>query len=103
MEDLKEENGKCKEEYDEKLAACEALISSERAKLEEAEARFNMEQVSVNESLSLTKGDLTATQEKLMDVVKQNDELRGHNTGASIFSSASQLKMVCTDVLMACT
>ena len=49
--------------------------------MEEAEAKFNMQLVSLTENLSLNKTDLTATQEKLMDVVKHNDELRGFNIG----------------------
>lgn len=56
-------------------------IDAEKSKLEEAEAKFNMQLVSLTENLSYNKTDLTATQEKLMDVVKHNDELRGFNLG----------------------
>lgn len=56
-------------------------VAAERTKMEESDARFNMQLVSLTENLSLNKTDLTATQEKLMDVVKHNDELRGFNIG----------------------
>ena len=59
----------------------QAKIDAEKSKLEEAEAKFNMQLVSLTENLSYNKTDLTATQEKLMDVVKHNDELRGFNLG----------------------
>lgn len=63
------------------LATMETSLSAEKAKMEELEAKFNMQLVSLSENLSLNKADLTATQEKLMDVVKHNDELRGINLG----------------------
>lgn len=81
VDEAKLESQKGRQQSEDKLTTVEAMLVAERAKLEETEARFNMEQVSVNESLSLTKADLTATQEKLMDVVKHNDELRGLNIG----------------------
>ena len=67
------------------LESLQQTLNAERSKMEESEARFNMQLVSLTENLSLNKADLTATQEKLMDVVKQNDDLRGTNLGEHYF------------------
>ncbi|XP_067928545.1 early endosome antigen 1-like [Watersipora subatra] len=67
------------EKAQDNLRILEAALAAEKSKMEEAEAGFNMQLVSLTENLSLNKTDLTATQEKLMDVVKHNDELRGFN------------------------
>lgn len=69
------------EKAQDNLRILEAALATEKSKMEEAEAGFNMQLVSLTENLSLNKTDLTATQEKLMDVVKHNDELRGFNIG----------------------
>jgi len=47
--------------------------------MEESEAKYNMQLASLTENLALNKADLTATQVQLMEVVKQNDELRALN------------------------
>lgn len=70
----------------ENLQILEAGLLAEKSKMEESEAKFNMQLVSLTENLSLNKIDLTATQEKLMDVVKHNDELRGFNIGKGLLT-----------------
>lgn len=73
------------EEAKHELETLQQTLNTERSKMEESEARFNMQLVSLTENLSLNKADLTATQEKLMDVVKQNDDLRGTNLGKEYY------------------
>lgn len=71
-----------KQGHETKLSSIESELADVKSKMEESEAQFNIQLVSLTENLNLNKADLTATQEKLMDVVKHNDELRGLNLGS---------------------
>ena len=67
------------------ISECQATLEKEKADLErvkeENEARYEMQQSILNENLTAVRGDLTVASQKVDDLSRINDELRGEKLG----------------------